>query len=127
MAAAALVACMALVQTRAANGDPLVAGWTDVPMASRPWCYWWWVNGHVDKPTITADLEAMKRLGIGGSFAEFHPIDFERDTVLLGHDGPHHLSIAAKKPVLRSLKKYHGKPGKRARAWSSTSRRGRSR
>ena len=51
------------------------------------------------------------RLDIGGSFAEFHPIDFERDTVLVGHDGPHHLNIAAKKPVLRSLKKYHGKPG----------------
>ena len=51
------------------------------------------------------------RLDIGGSFAEFHPIDFDRDTVLVGHDGPHHLNIAAKKPVLRSLKKYHGKPG----------------
>ena len=51
------------------------------------------------------------RLEIGGSFAEFHPIDFGRDTVLVGHDGPHHLNIAAGKPVLRSLKKYHGKPG----------------
>ena len=51
------------------------------------------------------------RLDIGGSFAEFHPIDFERGTVLVGHDGPHHLNIASKKPVLRSLKKYHGKPG----------------
>ena len=54
------------------------------------------------------------RLDIGGSFAEFHPIDFDRDTVLVGHDGPHHLNIAGKKPVLRSLKKYHGKPGKGA-------------
>ena len=51
------------------------------------------------------------RLEIGGSFAEFHPIDFGRDTVLVGHDGPHHLNIAAGRPVLRSLKKYHGKPG----------------
>jgi L-arabinose isomerase len=51
------------------------------------------------------------RLEIGGSFAEFHPMDFGRDTVLVGHDGPHHLNIAAKRPVLRSLKKYHGKPG----------------
>ena len=54
------------------------------------------------------------RLDIGGSFAEFHPIDFARDTVLVGHDGPHHLNIAAQKPMLRSLKKYHGKPGKGA-------------
>lgn len=51
------------------------------------------------------------RLGIGGSFAEFHPVDFEADTVLVGHDGPHHINIADGKPVLRSLKKYHGKPG----------------
>jgi L-arabinose isomerase len=51
------------------------------------------------------------RLEIGGSFAEFHPIDFEQDTILVGHDGPHHINIAEGKPVIRSLKKYHGKPG----------------
>ena len=53
----------------------------------------------------------MDRLGIGGSFAEFHPFDFAEDFILVGHDGPHHLAIAEGKPVLRSLKKYHGKPG----------------
>ena len=53
----------------------------------------------------------MDRLGIGGSFAEFHPIDFVEDFVLVGHDGPHNITIAQGKPVLRSLKKYHGKPG----------------
>ena len=35
-------------------------------MRDKPWCYWWWVNGHVDKETITADLEAMKEVGFGG-------------------------------------------------------------
>ncbi|MEX0883397.1 MAG: L-fucose/L-arabinose isomerase family protein [Cyclobacteriaceae bacterium] len=53
----------------------------------------------------------MDRLGIGGSFAEFHPVDFKENFILVGHDGPHNLSIAEGKPVLRSLKKYHGKPG----------------
>ena len=38
----------------------------DVPVADRPWCYWWWINGHVDKETITSDLEAMRRVGFGG-------------------------------------------------------------
>lgn len=51
------------------------------------------------------------RLEIGGSFAEFHPMDFKNDTIIVGHDGPHHLNIADQKPVLRSLKVYHGKPG----------------
>lgn len=53
----------------------------------------------------------MDRLDIGGSFAEFHPLDFKRGSVLVGHDGPHHLNIADGKPVLRSLGVYHGKPG----------------
>src|SRR5690554_1559038 len=56
-------------------------------------------------------LFIMDRLGIGGSFAEFHPVDFLENFVLVGHDGPHNISIAQGKPVLRSLKKYHGKPG----------------
>ncbi len=38
----------------------------DVPVADRPWAYWWWLNGHVDKETITSDLEAMRRVGFGG-------------------------------------------------------------
>lgn len=66
--------------------------------------------GEFDIKTCIAML-IMDRLDIGGSFAEFHPVDFVRDTVLVGHDGPHHLNIAQGKPVLRSLKKYHGKPG----------------
>lgn len=53
----------------------------------------------------------MNLLGIGGSFAEFHPIDFNEGFVLVGHDGPHNISIADSKPILRSLKKFHGKPG----------------
>lgn len=66
--------------------------------------------GEFDLKTCVA-MMIMDRLGIGGSFAEFHPVDFERDSVLVGHDGPHHINIAASRPVIRSLKKYHGKPG----------------
>lgn len=66
--------------------------------------------GEYDIKTCIAML-IMDRLGIGGSFAEFHPLDFKEDFVLVGHDGPHHLAVAEGKPVLRSLKKYHGKPG----------------
>lgn len=66
--------------------------------------------GEYDIKTCIAML-IMDRLDIGGSFAEFHPFDFSQDFILVGHDGPHHLRIAEGKPVLRSLKKYHGKPG----------------
>ena len=66
--------------------------------------------GESDLKTCIAML-IMDRLDIGGSFAEFHPIDFDAGHVLVGHDGPHHINIADGQPVLRSLKKYHGKPG----------------
>lgn len=66
--------------------------------------------GESDLKTLIA-LFIFDRLGIGGSFAEFHPVDFIEGFVLVGHDGPHNISIADGKPVLRSLKKYHGKPG----------------
>ncbi|MDR1963182.1 MAG: L-fucose/L-arabinose isomerase family protein [Planctomycetaceae bacterium] len=82
----------------------LIVGNSLLTGAGFPMC------GEFDIKTCVAML-MMDRLGIGGSFAEFHPIDFVRETVLVGHDGPHHLNIADRKPVLRSLKKYHGKPG----------------
>ncbi len=66
--------------------------------------------GEMDLKTCIAML-IMDRLDMGGSFAEFHPVDFREGFVLVGHDGPHHLKIAEGQPVLRSLKKYHGKPG----------------
>jgi len=66
--------------------------------------------GESDLKTCVAML-IMDRLEMGGSFAEFHPIDFEEGFVLVGHDGPHHVNIAEGRPVLRSLMKYHGKPG----------------
>jgi len=82
----------------------LIVGNTLLCAAGFPMC------GEYDIKTCIAML-IMDRLEIGGSFAEFHPIDFERDSVLVGHDGPHHINIADGQPVLRSLKKYHGKPG----------------
>lgn len=66
--------------------------------------------GESDLKTLMA-LMIMDRLGLGGSFAELHPIDFNDGFILVGHDGPHNVAIADGKPVLRSLEKYHGKPG----------------
>lgn len=82
----------------------LIVGNSLLQGAGFPMC------GESDLKTCIAML-IMERLGIGGSFAEFHPVDFKEDFVLVGHDGPHNIAIAEEQPVLRSLKKYHGKPG----------------
>jgi hypothetical protein len=46
-------------------GD-LAANFAQPPQAAGPWVYWFWCNGNVTKEGITADLEAMKRVGIAG-------------------------------------------------------------
>ncbi len=38
---------------------------------AMPWVYWYWMNGNVTKEGITADLEAMKNIGIGGAMMMF--------------------------------------------------------
>ena len=57
-----LLGCM----TWTASASPLDEGFTEVPTKARPWAYWWWLNGNVDKETITRDMEALKRVGFGG-------------------------------------------------------------
>ncbi|MEI6644439.1 MAG: glycosyl hydrolase [bacterium] len=34
---------------------------------SKPWLYWYWMNGNVTQAGIKADLESMQRGGIGGA------------------------------------------------------------
>ena len=36
------------------------------PESARPWVYWFWSDGNLTREGITADLEAMRRVGIGG-------------------------------------------------------------
>ena len=38
------------------------------PEATRPRCYWYWMDGNISKEGITKDLEAMKRVGIGEGY-----------------------------------------------------------
>jgi L-arabinose isomerase len=53
----------------------------------------------------------MDRLGAGGSFTELQALDFTAGVVEMGHDGPAHLGIGARRPLLRGLGVYHGKRG----------------
>ena len=66
--------------------------------------------GEAGQKTAAAML-IMNKIGGGGSFAELHPFDVVDDIVLIGHDGPHNINISNEKPILRKLKKFHGKPG----------------
>jgi L-arabinose isomerase len=53
----------------------------------------------------------MDKLGAGGSFTELQALNFHDNVVEMGHDGPAHLAISARKPLLRGLGVYHGKRG----------------
>ena len=53
----------------------------------------------------------MDRLGAGGSFTEIQALNFRDGVVEMGHDGPAHLAISARRPLLRGLGVYHGKRG----------------
>jgi len=68
------------------------------------------VAGELDIKNCVAML-MVDRLEAGGCFAEIHPVDFDHDIVLIGHDGPHHIAVAEGRPVLRGLRVYHGKRG----------------
>ncbi len=44
----------------------LEASFKNPPDSARIWVYWFWLNGNITRGGITADLEAMKRAGVGG-------------------------------------------------------------
>ncbi|HEX2184522.1 MAG TPA: L-fucose/L-arabinose isomerase family protein [Chloroflexota bacterium] len=67
--------------------------------------------GEGDIQTCLAML-LMDRLGAGGSFTEFYAMDFREGFVLMGHDGPGHVAISDRRPILRGLELYHGKRGR---------------
>ena len=45
--------------------DELARDFASPPENTRPRCYWYWMDGQMTKESITADLEAMKHVGIG--------------------------------------------------------------
>lgn len=47
--------------------DQLARGFLNPPASARPHTWWHWMNGNVTREGITADLEAMKQVGIGGA------------------------------------------------------------
>lgn len=60
-------ACLLIVLTIVCGADPLEEGFGNPPNSAKPHTWWHWVNDNISKEGITADLEAMKRVGVGGA------------------------------------------------------------
>jgi hypothetical protein len=66
MLAAPVPRALAKAPAGASAGDALELGFKTPPDSAKPRVWWHWMNGNVTKEGITADLEWMKRVGIGG-------------------------------------------------------------
>ena len=67
MSAAASIALIgAWAMLGQTQGDPLLRGFQNPPDSAKPRVWWHWMSGNVTKEGIKADLEWMKRSGIGG-------------------------------------------------------------
>lgn len=54
-----------LLQSVAGSAGTLEAGFESPPVSAKPQIWWHWMNGNVTREGITADLESMRRVGIG--------------------------------------------------------------
>ena len=66
--------------------------------------------GEYELRTSVAQL-ITQSVGAGGSFCEIQALNFADNVVEMGHDGPAHLAVSARDPLLRGLGVYHGKRG----------------
>jgi hypothetical protein len=62
-----LAVAPALPAEAATPRDTLAQGFSHPPDAAKPHALWHWMDGNVTKEGITADLEAMQRIGLGGA------------------------------------------------------------
>jgi hypothetical protein len=67
LAGLAFLACVSAGRTSViGQGDELAQKFRNPPDAAKPRVWWHWMNGNITKEGIRADLEWMKRIGIGG-------------------------------------------------------------
>jgi len=61
------VSLFLVLTATAAPADSLESGFLNPPESAKPETWWQWMNGNISKEGITADLEAMKQIGLGGA------------------------------------------------------------
>lgn len=66
IARCSIFAC-ALLAVLSSSSGTLEEGFCNPPPSARPQTWWHWMNGNVSKEGITADLEAMAEIGLGGA------------------------------------------------------------
>jgi hypothetical protein len=62
-----LLALLGLLTNLVSGADDFEKSFANPPDSARPMVFWFWLNGNVTEEGITADLEAMKRVGLGGA------------------------------------------------------------
>jgi hypothetical protein len=62
-----LCLCASMGAAAFAEAPGLEAGFAAPPSAVRPQVWWQWMDGNVSRAGITADLEAMKKVGVAGA------------------------------------------------------------
>ncbi len=94
LSAASIALTKHLLNAEIANTDNLIRDFVQPPEDARPWVYWYFMDGHLRREGMTADLEAMKQAGLGGAIylevgigIEPGPVEFmgEPWQELLGH------------------------------------------
>lgn len=63
----ASILCSIAMTPMLAAQTSLEESFRDPPAQARPHTWWHWMNGNISRSGITADLEAMKRIGLGGA------------------------------------------------------------
>ena len=56
-----------LLSMESADPDSRIADFIQPPDDARPWAYWCFMDGNLTREGMEADLQAMKRAGIGGA------------------------------------------------------------
>jgi len=59
---------LAGLQAQQPKQDPVDNAFRQPGNNAKPWVFWYWMHGAISKAGITADLEAMKEVGIGGAY-----------------------------------------------------------
>ena len=67
MVTALVVWMTATTATFAGKAEDIEAGFRNPPAEARAQVFWPWMNGNITREGITADLEAMARVGVGGA------------------------------------------------------------